>query len=61
MTKTKKSEHTAGLWALVGTIGERFWGPAWKLLLVLWILRMLIKAMTRRHRGERKPIPGESD
>jgi hypothetical protein len=56
-TKTKKSAATSsrrGPFGMASAIAERFWGPAWKFLLVLWVLRTLVRLLTRR-RAQAKP------
>lgn len=54
MTKTMKTTKSAatssrpGLFGMASAVAERFWGPAWKFLLVLWVLRTLVRLLTRR-------------
>ena len=42
---------------MASAVAERFWGPAWKFLLVLWVLRTLVRLLTRRRAQAR---PGRS-
>lgn len=47
MGKQRKSQTRGGLLGLVFAGAERFWGPGWRILAVLWVARLLVRLIQR--------------
>jgi hypothetical protein len=47
MGKQRKSQARGGLLGLVFAGAERFWGPGWRILAVLWAARLLVRLIQR--------------